>query len=206
MKLTQKQFLKGSREFEIIDDTIHVRIKTPLREEKLAIVLAILNPEPVENGQLLEFYSRVKCDPMLSLLIDKPDAATFNVFVDELKKRIREEYGAFAGLKIASRPEGLVGNSYEEPPDFDAHPTRPADTKTKPVSVDNLDVSINMLEQHLDEEAIQPVLSALKALRDEPDNAARLKQLVNAFDDLGPRQGAVLTYAPYIGILLSESI
>ena len=30
-----------------------------------------------------------------------------------------------------------------------------------------------------------------------------MPRLVKAFDALGPRQGAVLTYAPYIGILLS---
>jgi hypothetical protein len=31
-----------------------------------------------------------------------------------------------------------------------------------------------------------------------------MARLVHAFDELGPRQGAVLTYAPYIGVLLSD--
>jgi hypothetical protein len=48
------------------------------------------------------------------------------------------------------------------------------------------------------------VLAALRALRTEPENESFFAQLVKAFDDLGPRQGAVLTYAPYIGILLSD--
>lgn len=203
MKLTQKQFLKGSREFEIIDDTLQVCIKSPFKQEKLSLVLAILNPEPVENGRFLEFYSRVKCDPMLSLLIDKPDTVTFNAFVDELKKHIREEYGAFAGLKNASQLEGPTGNSYEEPPDFDT-PAGLADRKGKHVNVDSLDTSIAMLQQHLDTSDIEPLLGVLKALKDEPQNEDRLRQLVKTFDELGPRQGAVLTYAPYLAVLLAD--
>ena len=61
-----------------------------------------------------------------------------------------------------------------------------------------------MLEQHLDAEEIKPVLSALEALKAEPENESSYSQLVKAFDDLGPQQGAVLTYAPYVGILLSD--
>ena len=74
MKLIQKHFLKGSREFEIADDVINVRIKTPFKEEKLTVDLSILNPEPAVNGPFLEFHSRVKCGPLLSLSIDKPDS------------------------------------------------------------------------------------------------------------------------------------
>jgi hypothetical protein len=55
MKLTQKAFLKGTREFEIIDDAIYVRIKGLLKEEKLTIGLSTLNPEAVVNGSALEF-------------------------------------------------------------------------------------------------------------------------------------------------------
>ena len=61
-----------------------------------------------------------------------------------------------------------------------------------------------MLRQHLDGDDIEPVLEALEALQADPQNEAGFARLVSAFDELGPRQGAVLTYAPYIGILLSD--
>ena len=204
MKLVQKRFLKGSREFEIADDVINVRIKSPLKEEKITVVLTILNPEPVVNGPFLEFHSRVKCGPLLSLWIDKPNTGEFNAFVDELKRRAREEYNAFAGLKAGSKPERLAGNVYEEPPDFD-EPAKNRYGKTrKPVSVANIDSTIEMLKRHLDAEEIKPLLTALEALKEDPENESCFEQLVKAFDDLGPRQGAVLTYAPYVSILLSD--
>ena len=61
-----------------------------------------------------------------------------------------------------------------------------------------------MLEKHLDNESIKPFLSALEALRAEPENVQKFTHLVGAFNDLGEYQGAVLTYAPYIGTLLSD--
>jgi hypothetical protein len=120
MKLVQKQFLKGSTEFEIADEVVNVRFKTPFKEEKTTVVLTILNPEPVVNEPYLEFHSRVKCGPLMSLLIDKPNAEEFNAFVDELKQRARQEYNAFAGIKAVAVPEGLAANVYEEPPEFEA--------------------------------------------------------------------------------------
>jgi hypothetical protein len=205
MKLVQKNFLKGSREFEIEDDTVNVRIKSPFKEEKSTVMLAILNPEPVVNKPFLEFHSRVKCGPLLSLLIDKPNSQAFNAFVDELKQRSRQEYNTFAGLKAGSLPEGLSANVYEEPPEFD-EPGKSRDGRNvKPVNVENIDVAIQMLEQHLDADEIKPLLIALNELREEPENGSRFNQLVTAFDDLGPRQGAVLTYAPYVGVLLSDA-
>ena len=204
MKLVQKQFLKGSREFEIVDDAVNVHLKTPFKEEKLTVMLTILNPEPVVNSPFLEFHSRVKCGPLLSLLLDKPNSEEFNAFADELKRRAREEYNAFAGLKAGSKPEGLAGNVYEEPPDFD-EPAKNRSAKTgKPVSVANVDSAIQMLKQHLDDAEIEPLLTALETLKENPENKSCFDQLVKAFDDLGPRQGAVLTYAPYVSILLSD--
>ena len=204
MKLVQKHFLKGSREFEITDDVIKVRIKTPFKEEKLTVDLSILNPEPEVNEPFLEFHSRVKCGPLLSLLIDKPDSQKFNAFVDELKQRARQEYNAFAGIKAGSLPEGMAANVFEEPPEFDESEQVRIEKKVKPVRVADIGIAIQMLERHLDREEIKPMLTALTALKDDPENESCFDQLIKAFDDLGPRQGAVLTYAPYVGILLTD--
>lgn len=204
MKLVQKQFLKGSTEYEIADEVVNVRVKTPFREEKTTVVLTILNPEPVVNEPYLEFHSRVKCGPLMSLLIDKPNAREFNAFVDELKQRARQEYNAFAGIKAGTMPEGLAANVYEEPPDFDEPRKNRGARNGKPVNVENIDSAIQMLEQHVDGEEIKPLLTALEALKAEPENESCFGQLVRAFDELGPRQGAVLTYAPYVSILLSD--
>lgn len=204
MKLVQKQFLKGTREYEITDDVVNFRFKSPLKEEKLTVDLSILNPEPVVNEPFLEFHSRVKCGPLLSLLIDKPDAEAFNVFVDELKQRARQAYNAFAGLKTGSMPEGMAANVFEEPPEFDESKQVRIEKKVKPVRVADIDISIQMLEQHLEGEDIKPLLTALEALKAEPENESCFDQLVKAFNDLGSRQGAVLTYAPYVSILLTD--
>ena len=204
MKLVQKHFLKGSREFEIADDVINVRIKSPFKEEKLTVDLSILNPEPVVNETFLEFHSRVKCGPLLSLSIDKPDAEKFNAFVDELKQRARQEYNAFAGLKTGSLPEGMAANVFEEPPEFDESEQVRIEKKVEPVRIADIGIAIQMLGQHLDCEEIKPMLTALEALKEDPENESCFDQLVKAFDDLGPRQGAVLTYAPYVSILLSD--
>ncbi len=56
----------------------------------------------------------------------------------------------------------------------------------------------------MDSDEIDPLLEALEALKSEPDNASNFDRLVTAFDELGSRQGAVLTYAPYITLLLSD--
>jgi len=204
MKLVQGHFLIGTREFEIADDVVKVRIKTPFKEEKITVALTMLNPEPVVNKSYLEFHSRVRCSPLLSLLLNKPNAREFDAFVNELKQRALEEYNAFAGLKASSRQQGLAANVYEEPPEFKEPEKGRPGKNAIPVNAANIDNAIQMLEQHLDTEEIKPFLSALEALKTEPENELYFSQLLSAFDDLGSRQGAVLTYAPYISILLSD--
>ena len=201
MKLVQKQFLKGRREFELGDDVISFRIKTALKEEKLTVDLSILNPEPVENKPFLEFHSRVKCGPLFALLIDKPNAREFNAFVDALKQRARHEYNSFAGFSSGTAPDRLPGNVYEEPPEFGEPGENRTRTRVIPVRVDE---TIEMLKQHLDGDDIEAVVTALEVLKAAPEDEASFEQLLKAFDDLGPRQGAVLTYAPYVSLLLSD--
>jgi len=99
MKLVQKHLLKGSREFELLDNEVRVRVKTPLTTKERFVTLAILNPEPVVNNGRLEFHSRVKCGPLLSLELDKPDPEAFNAFVSAVKDRALKEFNAFAGIR-----------------------------------------------------------------------------------------------------------
>ena len=74
----------------------------------------------------------------------------------------------------------------------------------KSVNTASVDNSIRMLEQYLDTEAIKPLLCALENLKSNPTSQSCFEQLTDAFKELGMQQGAVLTYAPYVGILLSD--
>jgi len=199
MKLVQKQFLNGRREFEIQGDTVEVNLRSRFREEKLTVMLAVLNPEPIVNEQFVEFHSRIKADPLLSLFRDNPDRETFETFVAELKRRAREEYHLFAGLKGSPRPAesanaeaaaGTAENAFRRP--------------AKPVDSERIDDAICLLRQYLDGAAIETLLTALEALKSAPESQSSYARLILAFDEIGPQQGAVLTYAPYIGVLLSD--
>lgn len=203
-KLVQKHFLKGLREFEILDDSVNVRIKTPFKEETLSVVLSVLNPEPVINRSYLEFHSRVKCGPLLSLYLNKPSPEEFNVFVDTLKQRALEEYGAFAGINVATQSAGLAENVHDKPPEFDDSCKIPTTNIAQNIDVTKLDNAIKMLGSYLDSEDIKPLVSALEALKADPLNESRLADVLSAFNGLGPAQGAVLTYAPYVSVLLSD--
>lgn len=211
MKLVQKRFLKGTREFEIIDDdTLYVRIKRLLKEEKLTVSLSMLNPEPVVNGSELEFYSDYKGRPVLSLLLNKPNAVEFNAFIDTLKKKIIGEDDTFASVDDDSpdtkQSEALARNVYEEPPVFEGS----ADTREKisvlPVNTERLGEDITMLKTYLDEDDIRLLLDSLETLKAEPEDEAAYRKMLDAFNALGIEQGAVLTYAPYINALLSKSM
>ncbi len=100
MKIKQKHLLYGSQELELRDEFIRVKINSRLKGKKeLDIELAMLNPEPVISNSHLHFHSRVKCGPLLSLYINKPNEKEFNAFVEAVKAKAQSEYAAFAGLK-----------------------------------------------------------------------------------------------------------
>ena len=61
-----------------------------------------------------------------------------------------------------------------------------------------------MLETYVSNEEIQPLISALVELKKAPQDHSKLVEVATVFNDLGPSQGAVLTYAPYITIMLSD--
>ncbi|WP_410350768.1 hypothetical protein [Thiohalophilus sp.] len=204
MKLVQKHFLKGTREFEIVNDVIHVRMKTPFREEKITLGLAVLDPEPVINKLCVDFYSRADPEPLLSIFLDKPDADQFNAFIVSLQQRILAASGGFSASDADPYPAGIAANVFDEPPEFDESDKKRIENIAQSINPAKLENAIQMLGQYVDDEDIEPLLSALKALRDEPKNEIYMEQVVHAFNELGIVQGAVLTYAPYISILLMD--
>lgn len=202
--LSQKHLFRGTQDFEIIDDAVNVRIKMPFKpEETLTVMLTVLNPEPVINRSRLEFTSRVNNEPLLSLFLAKPNPEEFNAFVALIKQKAQDEYYAFAGLKPGNRAS-LNDHVFEEPPAFDAPDNERAIRQKKKISVEGIDNAIYMLSEHVGAQRIQPLLSALESLKADPLNEDHMSQLVREFEALGPVQGAVLTYAPYISILLSD--
>jgi len=205
MKLTQKHLLKGFQEFEIIDDYVKVTLKPRFKdEESMTVMLTVLNPEPVITQSSLDFTSRVNGEPLLSLFLGKPSAEEFNAFVAELKTRAVDEYQSFAGLKAVNRPTELGGNVYEEPPEFDDAAQSPSTHIGKKLEPERIEESVEMLRTYLGGDEFAPFLALLEKLAAVPDNESLQIEVVNAFNALGPTQGAVLTYAPYVGILMSD--
>lgn len=205
-KLIQKHLLKGTTEYELFDDHIAVRGKSKLSKdgsETLTVTLAVLNPEPVITKTHLEFLSRVNGEALLTMALSKPNVTEFNDFVAELKQKAKQEYDAISGLSVSVNSSVKNGNSFDEPPEFSEVST--AETiKNKKVDVESVAHSIKMLETYVDNEEVQPLISALTALQHAPDEHAKLVEVANSFNELGASQGAVLTYAPYITIMLSD--
>ena len=201
-KLIQKHLFKGSQEFEIIGEQIEICSKSRLKEEKLSVDLAVLNPEPVITRTHLDFVSRVNGEPLVSLALSKPNVTEFNNFVNTLKQRAQAEYNTYSGINIGSAPGDQFANE-EEPPEFDERSTVDI-IKTKKVNIEGLESAINMLETYVNDPEVQPLVVALQTLKQDPADHARLVEVAKVFNALGPSQGAVLTYAPYVSIMLSD--
>ena len=205
-KLTQKHLLKGTCEYEIVGDQVHVNIKSSFKKEKkemLSVTLAVLNPEPVITRSHLEFVSRVNGEPLLSLALSRPNVTEFNDFVNTLKQKAQEEYNAISGMNVTAIPTALNGNLYEDPPEFvEVSPVNIS--KGKNINVEGLENAIRMLETYVDNEEIRPLITTLESLKQAPQDHSRLVELSTVFNELGVSQGAVLTYAPYITIILSD--
>ena len=63
------------------------------------VMLTILNPMPEVDKNMLHFHSRVKCGPLLSLYLNKPNKEAFDAFVETVKYLALKEYKTFAGIK-----------------------------------------------------------------------------------------------------------
>ena len=74
------------------------------------------------------------------------------------------------------------------------------------INVKDIEESIVELRKYVQEESIDPLLSVLEALKQDPNNESLLVSLSETFMALGIVQGAVLTYAPYLSVILSNNL
>lgn len=176
--LFQKHPLKGKRSFELDEEAVNVNIDMPFLKKEFTVVLSILDPEPVIKGSTLAFVSTVNRKPLVEMFVNKPDPQSFNAFVDQLKQAaIKEAFG---------RPN--------------------VDNAGLQVSAEQCQLTLDMLTTYLSGDEYTPLLESLRALRDSPQDRDKLEAMFAAFNALGPMQGAVLTYAPYINSLISGEI
>lgn len=175
-RLHQKHVVKGTREFELVDHEVNIKINMPFLQKEFTVVLAVVDPEPVIKGSTLAFVSAVNREPLIEFFLDKPDPETFNEFVNLVRQRaIEEDFG---------KPKG---------------------TKQRKVDGAQLAITLEMLRAYIADESLKPFIESMEALQTEPDNPARFDAMFAAFNRLGPMQGAVLTYAPYLVTLFSDN-
>ncbi|MCG8100446.1 MAG: hypothetical protein JAZ05_15280, partial [Candidatus Thiodiazotropha taylori] len=72
------------------------------------------------------------------------------------------------------------------------------------IQVERIDETIELLKQHLETQDIEPLILALERLKADTNSDENLTGVLHAFNELGSYQGAVLTYAPYVSILLYD--
>lgn len=100
LKLTQKHIIYGRREFELKGDIVKVKVDSLIDENKnFEVELAMIDPKPIVSKSRVEFHSRVKCRPLISLYLNKPNKKEFEIFVDAIKEKAMNEFNAFAGIK-----------------------------------------------------------------------------------------------------------
>lgn len=74
------------------------------------------------------------------------------------------------------------------------------------VDVGKINASIDGLKKFVKDDSVNPLISALEALKQEPNNESLLLELSDTFKALGIIQGAVITYAPYVSLLLTYDL
>ena len=77
---------------------------------------------------------------------------------------------------------------------------------TRKADATKIETSIQLLNKYLNDEIIKPVISVLEELKKDPDNESLIEKLADTLNTIGVMQGAVLTYAPYISILISYDL
>ena len=79
----------------------------------------------------------------------------------------------------------------------------PNNSRLQSITTEDVDSALQMLKQHVQGAEIGPLVAALEALKENPQDRGRQEAVAEAFDALGIVQGAVLTYAPLLQLFVS---
>ena len=74
------------------------------------------------------------------------------------------------------------------------------------MKTENIEDALHMLNTYAKEDALQPLISILEALRDDPHNESLSAELTRIWRSLGVYQGTVLTYVPFFYTLIPDDI
>ena len=171
--LVQKHPIKGTREFQLVDDEIQYTIQSPFKTNSLSVLFDVLEAEPIISGSTLSFISRVNKEPLVEFLLDKPNKATFDQFIQKVRLNIIEnDFGRFR-----VRDNGVD------------------------VDTERLNESIEMLQKNVDPTEIKLLLSALVELKTKPSDIECQSNVAEAFNELGFAQSQVVFHAPYLNVL-----
>lgn len=77
---------------------------------------------------------------------------------------------------------------------------------TDNLNVAYIDNAIEMLTKYANEPKLEPLVSILKALKQDISNESLLTQLIDTWRNLGIHQGTVLTYIPFFYTLIPDDI
>ena len=171
--LVQKHPIKGTREFQLVGDEIQYTIQSPFKTNSLSVLFDILESDPVISGSTLSFISKVNKEPLVELLLDKPDKETFDQFVESIRQKIiKNDLGRF---RVTD--EGVD------------------------VSLLRLTESIELLQKNVDPTEITLLLSTLDELKNKPSDIQCQSNVAEAFNELGFAQSQVVFHAPYLNFL-----
>jgi hypothetical protein len=76
--------------------------------------------------------------------------------------------------------------------------------KLQTIKVADIDIALQMIKKYLKADDISQLVAALEMLKTDTRNKIYQEKVTDAFHDLGPMQGAALTYAPYLNIFVSD--
>ena len=171
--LVQKHPIKGSREFQLIDNEIQYTIQSPFKTSSLSVLLDILEAKPVISGSMLSFISKVNKEPLVEFFLNKPNKETFDQFVKDMQLKITEnDLGRFR-----TGDEGVN------------------------VNLLRLNESIELLQKNVNPSEIKGLLSALIELATNPTEIQCQSRVAEEFNELGFAQSQVVFHAPYLNFL-----